>query len=35
LDEWWMVHRPLVDLLSGRGLFTAEAQATLAKQKSQ
>ncbi|KAI8971538.1 6-phosphofructokinase [Mycotypha africana] len=31
LDAWWMVHRPLVDLLSGRGLFTPEAQATLSR----
>ncbi|CAO3624551.1 unnamed protein product [Mucor hiemalis] len=29
LDAWWMEHRPLVDLLSGRGLFTPQAQATL------
>ncbi|KAI8064680.1 6-phosphofructokinase [Gongronella butleri] len=26
-DAWWFVHRPLVDLLAGRGLFTPEAQA--------
>ncbi|KAG1108721.1 hypothetical protein G6F42_015888 [Rhizopus arrhizus] len=32
LDAWWMVHRPLVDLLSGRGLFTPQAQATLARE---
>ncbi|KAI9244769.1 6-phosphofructokinase [Sporodiniella umbellata] len=29
LDTWWLSHRPLVDLLSGRGLFTPQAQATL------
>lgn len=34
LDAWWMVHRPLVDLLSGRGLFTPEAQATLAHENN-
>ncbi|KAI7898857.1 6-phosphofructokinase [Cokeromyces recurvatus] len=33
LDAWWMVHRPLVDLLSGRGLFTPQAQATLSHAK--
>lgn len=26
---WWYEHRPLVDLLSGRGLFTPQAQAQL------
>ncbi|CEG79512.1 Putative 6-phosphofructokinase [Rhizopus microsporus] len=29
LESWWLPHRPLVDLLSGRGLFTPQAQATL------
>ncbi|KAG1053541.1 hypothetical protein G6F46_004748 [Rhizopus delemar] len=29
LDAWWLPHRPLVDLLSGRGLFTPQAQATM------
>ncbi|KAI8092438.1 6-phosphofructokinase [Gilbertella persicaria] len=33
LDSWWMEHRPLVDLLSGRGLFTPQAQAILSKKK--
>ncbi|KAI9311356.1 6-phosphofructokinase [Dichotomocladium elegans] len=26
---WWYEHRPLVDLLTGRGLFTPEAQAQI------
>ena len=34
LDAWWMEHRPLVDLLSGRGLFTPQAQATLTRNQS-
>ncbi|KAG2206714.1 hypothetical protein INT47_003656 [Mucor saturninus] len=34
LDAWWMSHRPLVDLLSGRGLFTPEAQAALARNQA-
>ncbi|KAI8890726.1 6-phosphofructokinase [Backusella circina FSU 941] len=29
LDAWWLEHRPFVDLLSGRGLFTPEAQANI------
>jgi 6-phosphofructokinase 1 len=29
LDAWWLGHRPLVDLLSGRGLFTPESQANI------
>ncbi|CDH51156.1 6-phosphofructokinase [Lichtheimia corymbifera JMRC:FSU:9682] len=28
---WWYEHRPLVDLLSGRGLFTSQAQNVLHK----
>ncbi|KAI8387044.1 6-phosphofructokinase [Blakeslea trispora] len=28
-DDWWMKDRSLVDLLSGRGLFTPQAQALL------
>lgn len=30
-DAWWFEHRPLVDLLSGRGLFTPQAQAARAQ----
>lgn len=28
---WWYEHRPLVDLLSGRGLFTPQAQELLSR----
>ncbi|KAI9019185.1 6-phosphofructokinase [Phycomyces nitens] len=31
VKAWWFEHRALVDLLSGRGLFTPEAQASLAE----
>jgi 6-phosphofructokinase 1 len=30
-DAWWMPHRSMVDLLSGRGLFTQEAQDSLSR----
>ncbi|KAI8381558.1 6-phosphofructokinase [Radiomyces spectabilis] len=30
-DAWWYEHRPLVDLLSGRGLFTKQAQELLSE----
>ncbi|KAI8140855.1 6-phosphofructokinase [Fennellomyces sp. T-0311] len=30
---WWFEHRPLVDLLSGRGMFTPQAQKLLHEQK--
>ncbi|KAI9497468.1 6-phosphofructokinase [Zychaea mexicana] len=29
---WWFEHRPLVDLLSGRGMFTPQAQKLLAEE---
>ncbi|KAI8980490.1 6-phosphofructokinase [Pilobolus umbonatus] len=29
LDAWWFSYRPFVDILSGRGLFTPQAQAML------
>lgn len=28
-DAWWFSHRPLVDLLAGRGMFTEQAQQVL------
>ncbi|KAG2184891.1 hypothetical protein INT43_000804 [Umbelopsis isabellina] len=32
--SWWYAHRPLVDLLSGRGLFTSREQDEQAQQQS-
>ncbi|KAI7859897.1 6-phosphofructokinase [Circinella umbellata] len=33
-SAWWFEHRPLVDLLAGRGLFTPEAQQLIAEQRN-
>ncbi|KAI9266930.1 6-phosphofructokinase [Phascolomyces articulosus] len=32
---WWFEHRPLVDLLAGRGMFTPQAQKLFAEEKKQ